>query len=95
MLETQPPGINVSSGLLDYPCHNDNTLDVPGKGFFATLLPVIGALGLLSQHHGRAMGEKMYWCETFTMISSFLSPLFFSLFFFFSWEKSPPTRSPF
>jgi hypothetical protein len=28
------------------------------------------------------MGEKMYWCETFTMISSLLSPLFYSFFFF-------------
>jgi hypothetical protein len=66
--------------LPEYTYHNDDTLDLSGEGFITALLPVIGALGLFSQHHGRAMGEEVYWCETCTMISNvifcstFLSP---------------------
>lgn len=41
--------------------HHDNTLNIVGQGLVTSLLPVIGSLGVFSQHHGRAMGEEVNW----------------------------------
>lgn len=44
--------------------HDDDTFDAVGESFIAALLPIVGRLGLLAEHHCRAMGEKVYWGET-------------------------------
>lgn len=45
--------------------HDHDALDTLGQRFISTFLPIVGTFGLFSQHHGRAMGEEMYWCEAY------------------------------
>lgn len=34
-----------------------------GQSLIAAFLPVLGGLGFFPQHHGRAVGKEMHWCE--------------------------------
>lgn len=57
------------SSLAPSTYHDDNPLDVSGQCLVTTFFPVIGTRGLFSQHHGRAMGEEVYWREAYASVS--------------------------
>ena len=40
--------------------HHDDALESVREGLIAAGFPVVGRVGLLAQHHGRAMGEEVY-----------------------------------
>lgn len=43
--------------------HDDDAFSIVRESLVAALLPVISRLGLLAQHHGRAMREEMDRCK--------------------------------
>lgn len=43
--------------------HHDDSFDAVCKSFIATFLPIVGGLRRFTEHHGRAMGEEVDWCE--------------------------------